>query len=313
MGRFCYVKIYGQNTNYGIISLVEYNKALLGEIYLKTEISAYGKVNLALDVLYKREDGYHEIKTIMQQIDLSDKLMISERRGGVSISCDNRLVPLDRTNLAYRAWEEISKLTGTKTGLEIRIEKRIPVAAGLAGGSTNGAALIKALNEMWDLGLTVQEMMDIGLKIGADLPFCIMGGTALAEGIGERLTPLKPLVGVPMLVANPGIQISTPYAYSRLKLTDKRIDIDMITTCIEKGELKCIANSLSNVMEDVIITENPVIGQIKDFMISNGALGALMSGSGASVFGIFEDHEKLHFIYKKIKDQVPFVFETRTI
>lgn len=313
MGRFCYVKIYGKNTNYGIISLVEYNKVSLGEIHLKTEITAYGKVNLALDVLYKRKDGYHEIKTIMQQIDLSDKLGISERREGVSINCDNRLVPIDRTNLAYRAWEEISRLTGTKTGLDIRIEKNIPVAAGLAGGSTNGAAVIKALNEMWDLGLNLQEMMDIGLKIGADLPFCIMGGTALAEGIGERLTPLKPLVGVPMLIANPGIQISTPYAYSRLKLTDKRIDMDKITTCIEKGELNCIAKSLSNVMEDAIIFENPVIGQIKEFMISNGAIGALMSGSGASVFGIFEDPEKLHFAYNKLKDQVPFVFETGTI
>lgn len=280
---------------------------------MKTEIKACGKVNLALDVLYKREDGYHEIKTIMQQIDLADDLMIRERTGGVSINCDNRLVPLDRTNLAYRAWEEISKLTGTKTGLEIRIEKRIPVAAGLAGGSTNGAAVIRALNDMWDLGLNLQEMMDIGLKIGADLPFCILGGTAFAEGIGERLTPLKPLVGVPMLIANPGIQISTPYAYSKLKLTDKRIDMDKLTACIEKGELKCIAKSLSNVMEDAIIAENPVIGQIKDFMISNGALGALMSGSGASVFGIFEDPEKLHFAYKRIKDQVPFVFETSTL
>lgn len=285
----------------------------MGEIHLKTEITAYGKVNLALDVLYKREDGYHEIKTIMQQIDLSDQLLISEGKEGVSISCDNSLVPLDRSNLAYRAWEEISKLTGTKVGLKIRIEKRIPVAAGLAGGSTNGAAVIRALNEMWDLRLTMQEMMDIGLKIGADLPFCIMGGTALAEGIGERLTPLKPLTGVPLLIANPGIQISTPYAYKRLKLTDKRIDMDKLTSCIENRELHCIARNLSNVMEDAIIPENPVIGQIKEFMMSNGALGALMSGSGASVFGLFEDHEKLHFAYEKMKAQVPFVFETGTI
>lgn len=285
----------------------------MGEIHLKTEITAYGKVNLALDVLYKREDGYHEIKTIMQQIDLSDQLLISEGKEGVSISCDNNLVPLDRSNLAYKAWEEISKLTGTKVGLKIRIEKRIPVAAGLAGGSTNGAAVIRALNEMWDLRLTMQEMMDIGLKIGADLPFCIMGGTALAEGIGERLTPLKPLTGVPLLIANPGIQISTPYAYKRLKLTDKRIDMDKLTSCIENRELHCIARNLSNVMEDAIIPENPVIGQIKEFMMSNGALGALMSGSGASVFGLFEDHEKLHFAYEKMKAQVPFVFETGTI
>ncbi len=280
---------------------------------MKTEITAHGKVNLALDVLYKRNDGYHEIKTIMQQIGLSDRLMVRENSGGVSISCDNLLVPLDGTNLAYRAWEEITKLTGSQIGIDIRIEKNIPVAAGLAGGSTNGAAVIKALNQMWDLGLSQKEMMDIGLRIGADLPFCLMGGTALAEGIGEILTPLNTLEGVPMLIANPGIQISTPYAYSRLKLTDKRIDMDKITECIEKGELGCIAGSLSNVMEAAIIPENPVIGQIKDYMVSHGALGALMSGSGASVFGIFEDPEKLHFAYERMKDQVPFVFETSTI
>ena len=219
---------------------------------LKIEIEACGKINLALDVLRKREDGYHEIKSIMQQIDLCDRLEIKEKPKGVSISCENQLVPLDHTNLVYRAWEKISKLAGTNAGIDVKIDKKIPVAAGLAGGSTNGAATIIALNQMWNLGLSLEEMMEIGLQIGADIPFCIMGGTAIAEGIGEKLSSLKSFKGKAVLIANPGIQISTAYAYSRLRIREERIPIESLVACIEKDDLYSLANGISNVMEEAI-------------------------------------------------------------
>jgi 4-diphosphocytidyl-2-C-methyl-D-erythritol kinase len=280
---------------------------------LKIEIEACGKINLALDVLRKREDGYHEIKSIMQQVDLCDRLEITERSNGVAISCANQLVPLDHTNLVYRAWDKISKLAGSNAGINVKIDKHIPVAAGLAGGSTNGAATIIALNQMWDLGLSLQEMMEIGLQIGADIPFCIMGGTASAEGIGEKLTSLKPFKGKAVLIANPGIQISTAYAYSRLRIRDERIPIDSLVTCIEKNDLYSLANGIANVMEEAIISENPIIGQIKETMLHNGALGALMSGSGASVFGLYDYPDRLDFTYRKLQDKIPFVFKSQTI
>lgn len=280
---------------------------------MKIEIEACGKINLALDVLRKREDGYHEIKSIMQQVDLCDRLEITERSNGVAISCANQLVPLDHTNLVYRAWDKISKLAGSNAGINVKIDKHIPVAAGLAGGSTNGAATIIALNQMWDLGLSLQEMMEIGLQIGADIPFCIMGGTASAEGIGEKLTSLKPFKGKAVLIANPGIQISTAYAYSRLRIRDERIPIDSLVTCIEKNDLYSLANGIANVMEEAIISENPIIGQIKETMLHNGALGALMSGSGASVFGLYDYPDRLDFTYRKLQDKIPFVFKSQTI
>lgn len=277
------------------------------------EIEAYGKINLALDILRKREDGYHEIKSIMQQISLSDILSIVEGPKGVSISCANQLVPLDETNLVYRAWEAMAKIAGTKSGIRVHIEKRIPVAAGLAGGSTNGAATMTALNQMWDIGLSLKELMDIGLKLGADLPFCLLGGTALAEGIGEKLTPLKSFSGKHVLIVNPGFPISTAYAYSRMRIRDERLPMEQLTACIENNDLICLANSLDNVMEDAIIPEHPIIGQIKEEIIEAGALGALMSGSGASVFGLFDDDEKLKFAYKKLHGKVPVVYKVNTI
>lgn len=280
---------------------------------LKIEIEACGKINLALDVLRKREDGYHEIKSIMQQVDLCDRLELKEKPNGVSISCENQLVPLDHTNLIFKAWEKISKLAGTNVGIYVKIDKKIPVAAGLAGGSTNGAATIIALNQMWDLGLSLQEMMEIGLQIGADIPFCIMGGTAIAEGIGEKLTPLKPFKDKAVLITNPGIQISTAYAYSRLKIRDERIPIESLIACIEKDDLYSLANGMFNVMEEAIISENPIIGQIKETMLHNGAIGALMSGSGASVFGLYDYPDRLDFTYRKLRDKIQFVFKAQTI
>lgn len=280
---------------------------------MKLQLDSHAKINLSLDVVRKRDDGYHEIKSIMQQIDLRDFLSISENKNGVIITCDNDQVPVDESNLVYKAWEELSKLLNTNIGIRVDIKKRIPVAAGLAGGSTNCATTLKALNKLWNLGLSERELTNIGIKIGADVPYCLMGGTALAEGIGEKLTKLSSFKDKAVLVANPGIQISTAYAYSKLELGKRNYNIKELLECMGNDDIQCLSKKMYNVMEDSIIPEHPQIGKIKEMMISNGALGALMSGSGASVFGLYEDLDYLKFAEKKLREEVPFVFSAKTI
>lgn len=280
---------------------------------MKLQLDSYAKINLSLDVVRKRYDGYHEIRSVMQQIDLSDQLSFSENKNGVIITCDNDQVPVDKSNLVYKAWEELSKLAKTKIGIRVHIKKRIPVAAGLAGGSTNCATALNALNKLWDLALTEKELMDIGIKIGADVPYCLMGGTALAEGVGEKLTQLRSFKDKSMLIANPGIQISTSYAYSKLELGKNKKNMEEILNCIDNMDIHCISKKMYNVMEDSIIPEHPQIGKLKEKMVKRGALGALMSGSGASVFGLYDDIDYLKFAEKKLKKEVPFIFSAKTI
>lgn len=280
---------------------------------MKLQLDSYAKINLSLDVVRKRYDGYHEIRSVMQQIDLSDQLSFSENKNGVIITCDNDQVPVDKSNLVYKAWEELSKLAKTKIGIRVHIKKRIPVAAGLAGGSTNCATALNALNKLWDLALTEKELMDIGIKIGADVPYCLMGGTALAEGVGEKLTQLRSFKDKSMLIANPGIQISTSYAYSKLELGKNKKNMEEILNCIDNMDIHCISKKMYNVMEDSIIPEHAQIGKLKEEMVKRGALGALMSGSGASVFGLYDDIDYLKFAEKKLKKEVPFIFSAKTI
>ena len=280
---------------------------------MKLELNSYAKINLSLDVVRKRHDGYHEIRSIMQQVDLSDRLSIAENRNGVIITCDKEQIPVDESNLVYKAWEEISKLAKTEIGIRVHIKKRIPVAAGLAGGSTNCATTLKALNKLWNLGLNERELMDIGIKIGADVPYCLMGGTALAEGIGEKLTKLKSFKDKALLIANPGIQISTADAYRKLEIGKGEDTINEVLDCIDNDDILCLSRKMYNVMENSIIPEHPQIERIKEMMTNNGALGSLMSGSGASVFGLYEDLDYLKFAEKKLKEEVPFVFSTKTI
>ncbi len=204
-------------------------------------IESYGKVNLALDILYKRDDGYHEINSIMQRINLKDKLTFTEIEKGVIIESNNPEVPTDSTNLVYKAWEILKDITGIDKGIHVNIEKNIPIAAGLAGGSSNGAATLQALNQMWNLKLSDIELMEIGKNLGADIPFCIMGGTALAQGIGEKLKSLNPFSKKHLLLCNPGIKVSTEYAYSKINPNGKRLDIQGLIDCIESGDIKCVA------------------------------------------------------------------------
>lgn len=275
-------------------------------------LESYGKINLALDVLYKRDDGYHEINSIMQQIDLKDILVFSEIKSGVIIESNENEMPLGSDNLIYKIWEKLRDISGINKGLKIRVEKNIPMAAGLAGGSSNGATTLKALNMLWDLNFTLEELMGIGKTIGADIPFCLMGGTARAQGIGEKLTKLKSFKNKFILLGNPGIYVSTAYAYSRLDFNEEKIDIDKLISYMEKDDLNNVAHNMKNIMEKSIIGDYPMIQEIKNLMKQNGALGSLMSGSGPTVFGIFDDKDRLLFAAKKLEEKNIKVFSCRT-
>ena len=278
-------------------------------------LEAFGKINLSLDVLHKRTDGYHELNTIMQQIDLKDTIILREIKEGIIIECNDEGVPLDHTNLVYKAWEKIVERTGVNKGIHISINKKIPIASGLAGGSTDGAAVLKGLNTLWDLNLSEEELRNIGLEIGADIPFCIMGGTAHAKGIGEKLTKLKTFSNKMVLLANVGIPISTAYVYGSLNLSsiDNRIDIDKMVKYIEEDDLPRLAKNMANVMEQVVIKEYPIIDEIKKDMIRHGALGSIMSGSGPTVFGLFDDEEKLYRCKNELEKRIEKVFVAKTI
>lgn len=277
-------------------------------------IESYGKINLALDVLYKREDGYHELNTVMQQISLKDKLTFKEIDSGIIVESRGLKIPLDSTNLVCRAWEYMKDLSGIDKGIHITIEKNIPVAAGLAGGSSNGAATLKALNQLWNLNLSLEELMEIGVKLGADIPFCLLGGTALAQGIGEILTPLQSFNDVYILLGNPGIGVSTEYAYSKLKLEEKKdIDVSKLISCMDIKDLKCVGSSLENIMEEPIIEENTIIKEIKDNMLASGALGTLMSGSGPTVFGLYQDEHSITQAKQKLLEIIDKVYICKTI
>ncbi|CCQ93892.1 4-diphosphocytidyl-2-C-methyl-D-erythritol kinase [[Clostridium] ultunense Esp] len=278
-------------------------------------LESFGKINLALDVLYKRDDGYHEINTLMQQIDLKDRIIIKNREKGIEIQCNDKDVPLDNTNLVYRAWEKIIEKTGVNKGAHIIIDKKIPVAAGLAGGSSNGAAVLKGLNLLWNLDLSEKQLMEIGLEIGADIPFCILGGTAWAKGVGEKLTKLKNFSNKMVLLANVGIPISTASVYNNLDLKGINTEIHMekMIKYMEEDNLPKLAKNMANVMEGVVIKKYPIIGEIKKDMIRCGALGSIMSGSGPTVFGLFDDEEKLYRCKEELEGKIPKVLVAKTI
>jgi 4-diphosphocytidyl-2-C-methyl-D-erythritol kinase len=279
----------------------------------KIEMESFGKINLALDVLYKRQDNYHEINTIMQQISLRDRLTFIDEEEEFIIESDNKEMPLNSTNLVYQAWETMKSISGINRGLRVIIEKNIPIAAGLAGGSSNCAATLQAINQLWNLKLSQEELMTIGKSLGADIPFCILGGTAQAKGIGEKLKPLKPFKDKLILLANPGFGISTEYAYSKLNLNGNPYDIDSIIRAIEEDDIYQLVAKLKNRLEEEIIKEYPIIDEIKNTMIQHGALGSLMSGSGPTVFGIFDDQEKLQTAKAILSEKVEKVYACTTV
>lgn len=255
---------------------------------------SYAKINLTLDVLGKRDNGYHDVSMIMQTVNLADSLIIDRTKSGILLNTNLPFLPNDSKNIAYAAAELFFKECEISGGARINIRKNIPVAAGLAGGSGNAAAVLCALNKLYGLPMSWDKLSEISVKLGADVPYCIMGGTALAEGIGEILTELSPVPHMTVLLVKPPISVSTPFVYAEY---DKLEDVlhpntNKMIENISNKDIPRIAEGLLNTLEQVTITKYPVISGIKKKMLQDGALGALMSGSGPTVFGIFDDEKK---------------------
>lgn len=267
-------------------------------------LKALAKINLGLDVVRRREDGYHEVRMIMQTIQLYDRLDIKRtQEPGIQIQTNLSFLPVNENNLIYKAAKLLMDEFSITDGVSVKLDKRIPVAAGMAGGSTDAAAMLIGVNRLFSLGLTKRQLMERGVQIGADVPYCIMRGTALAEGIGEALSPLPPMVKCPVLIAKPSISVSTKFVYQNLKLDDTTIhpDIDSLIDDIKAKNLHDIAAHMGNVLETVTIPNYPVIDEIKKHMLSNGAVGAMMSGSGPTVFGLFDDEDTAKKAYKAMR------------
>lgn len=271
----------------------------------KLEIKAYAKINLGLDVVRRLENGYHEVKMVMQTVGIYDVLTFEKASEGIVITTDSGELPTDENNLIYKAARLMKERYGITEGVRIHLQKNIPIAAGMAGGSTDAAATLKGLNELFELGAGKQELQEIGVKIGADVPYCVLGGTALAEGIGEKLTSLSSAPECVLLVAKPDINVSTKFVYEHLDAAgvDKHPDIDGMVEAIAEGSLQGIVERMENVLETVTIPAHPIIATIKSRMKELGAVNSLMSGSGPTVFGIFVDRETAEKAYEQIKNE----------
>ena len=259
----------------------------------KIQLKALAKINLGLDVLRRREDGYHEVKMIMQTIGLHDDLEIRKTKTpGIQVKTNLYYLPTNENNLVYKAAKLLMDEFQIQDGVSIQLKKRIPVAAGMAGGSSDGAAVLWGINQMYGLGLSMQALMERGVRLGADVPYCIQRGTALAEGIGEKLSVLPPMPKCTILIAKPGISVSTKFVYENLHANDlkpeQHPDVDSMIEAMRQKDLGLLCSRMGNVLETVTIPAYPVIDEIKKTMMDNGALGSMMSGSGPTVFGIFD-------------------------
>lgn len=269
-------------------------------------LKAYGKINLALDVLRKREDGYHDVRMIMQTVGIYDKIdLLYKDEPGIQVETNLFYLPNNENNLVHKAAKLLMDEFNINSGVKIRLNKFIPVAAGMAGGSSDAAAVLFGVNKMFDLGLSMQQLMERGVKIGADVPYCVMRGTALSEGIGEVLTPLPPMPQCQVLIAKPGINVSTKFVYDNLRANqlkpEDHPDIDGMVEAIKKKEIYKIASRFGNVLELVTVKEYPVIEEIKDFMKAEGAVNAMMSGSGPTVFGLFTNPKAAAKAYEELR------------
>lgn len=279
----------------------KYRRKTMYEMKLK----ALAKINLGLDVIRRREDGYHEVKMIMQTVRLYDRIVMRKRKEQkIQVKTNLFYLPENENNLVYKAAKLLMDEFQIQQGVHIDLQKFIPVAAGMAGGSSDAAAVLYGMNRMFHLGLSLEELMERGVKIGADVPYCLMRGTALAEGIGEKLTKLSPAPQCKVLIAKPAISVSTKFVYESLKLDESTVhpNIDLLIQDIESENLVDMATHMGNVLESVTIPKYLVIAQIKEQMIKDGALNAMMSGSGPTVFGIFDDKEKAEFAYKRMRE-----------
>lgn len=273
------------------------------------------KINLSLDVTGKRQNGYHNLEMIMQSISLHDRVTVEKRESGLSIQCDFPYVPNDSRNIAWQAAEAFFAECPQKGGARIVVEKHIPVCAGLAGGSTNAAGVLKALNRLYGEPLSEVKLVSIARKIGSDVPFCLRGGTALARGIGDELIPLPDFAGIRVVVVKPPFPVSTPWVYRNLNLKalGERPDTLFLISAIERMDIPALARGMRNVLESVTVKAHGEIGRIMEDFLSYGALGSRMSGSGSAVFGLFGDDRLAEKAYERFRERYKDVFYTETI
>ncbi len=282
------------------------------------EVLARAKLNLSLDVLSRREDGYHDLCMVMQTVDLADELSLTTEAGkGVRVRTDLWYLPGNERNLAAVAAQKFWEATGCQgEGLSIQIKKKIPVCAGMGGGSADAAAVLRALNDLYGLHLSGEHLAQIGEQVGSDVPYCVLGGTALAEGRGERLTPLPALPACGIVVCKPSFPISTPELFGCIDCRKIRCrpDTDGILAALREGDLAGVARRLCNVFEDVLTDRRGAeITEIKSELLSHGALGAAMSGTGPTVFGIFDQESQAKHAYQALKTQYPDTFLTKPV
>ena len=291
------------------------------------KVKAFAKINLCLDVLRRKEDGYHEVEMVMTNVDIADVLEIKKlEEKKILLKSDNKDLAMDETNLIYKAIVLLQKEAGKDFGIELSLEKNIPMEAGMAGGSADAAATLKAVNELFKLNISKDRLMELGASLGADIPFCIMGGTALANGIGEKLKSLKPLPKMKILIAKPNTGLSTKKVYESLDIENlnksgfKHREVKEMVSVIEsdkdeKIKIKEIADSLNNILELPSIKLLPFIEDIKKTMMDNNCLGCLMSGSGTAVFGIFDNDEDMLRTKKILKedDRINYIQITNTL
>jgi len=285
---------------------------------MKVERKAYAKINLGLDVSGVRDDGYHIVKMIMQNVNLYDTLTFEDNDNGeIVITTASKKIETDERNLIYRVAKQLKDKFNVKKGVSVNLVKRIPVAAGMAGGSADGAATYIALNELWGLGLSKKELCELAVSLGADIPYCIMGGTVLAEGIGEELTPISDMPECYIVIAKPAIDVSTAWVYKELDRKEivSHPDIDGITKAIEAGDLNKMCSLIGNVLEDVTAAKYEEVGKIEDILREKGAIGAFMTGSGPTVFGIYDNKEAAQAGYRAVAESkiAPEVFLSSSI
>lgn len=256
-------------------------------------IRAHGKINLSLDIVGKREDGYHLLKMVMQSIDLHDEIELYEKAEGVSLSCDKEYVPTDQRNIAYKAAKLLLGEAKEKRGVHIHIKKNIPVAAGLAGGSTDAAAVLKGLNAFYGLGYSEEALMNLGLSLGADVPFCLKGGTCLCEGIGEVVTPLPSFKDRVVVLVKPPFGVSTKDAYGAFSLEKikRHVETEKLMSAMKQEDLQGVHYYVRNLLENVVLQKHPVVKRVKQQVAQSGAEVTLMSGSGPTVYGIYQEEE----------------------
>jgi 4-diphosphocytidyl-2-C-methyl-D-erythritol kinase len=282
---------------------------------MKMKIKAYAKINIALDIVGKRDDGYHLLRMIMQTIDLYDIIEINKINSGIELNCNKHYVPIDERNLAYKAAKLFKETYYIDDGVHIELNKNIPVSAGLAGGSTNAAGVLKLMNKIFDINANDDELRALGLKLGADVPYCISGGTALCEGVGEQITQLKPFNDKILILIKPPFGVSTKEVYKNFDLSRVIFHprIEELIDHMENDDIYFVANNMKNLLENVTLKKHRVISSIKEQAKLNGSIGTMMSGSGPTVFAFFDDMLDAQKCYDDMKKKYKDVFITRTI